>query len=275
MKKILLMIFTFLCFIPFTWVNAQECKYSVTGTSLTDTNPNGTPASYTYNIVCVPDKSSKSVSCRVNTCSWSTSTTSKCTYEDMQTDVDYDDFLQGSFGCADSLYGIVKTSQVGSSYIGGYTKVNLTHLVSSSTKSKYSDVSFTTCLLTNKSELEEEAKNGNNDNHGNSNVSIGWDFSDGDCTSYLGDGSKGTPMYYLNFVFNLIKYAAIILLLVLTIVDFLKAIVSGKDDEIKKATSKTIKRVIICIIIFFLPTLINFLLELLGLSTNPTCGIGG
>lgn len=96
------------------------------------------------------------------------------------------------------------------------------------------------------------------------------------CDSLLGKiNDKNAPAYYINFAFNLIKYIAIVLLFVLTIVDFAKATASSKDDAIKKAAVNALKRLIIAAIIFFLPILINFLLELLGWVTDPTCGIGG
>ena len=46
------------------------------------------------------------------------------------------------------------------------------------------------------------------------------------------------------------------------------------NDALKKALQKTIKRLVICIVIFFLPRLINFILGLLGIVDDPTCGIG-
>ena len=99
--------------------------------------------------------------------------------------------------------------------------------------------------------------------------------ADVDCSSYLGYvGTKGTPAYYLDFVFQIMKYIAIVLLFVLTVVDFAKATASNKDDAIKKALQTAVKRTIIAVIIFFLPILVNFILDLLGVvSTNPTCGI--
>ena len=95
------------------------------------------------------------------------------------------------------------------------------------------------------------------------------------CDSILGSTENpNEPAYYLNFAFNILKYAAIVVLFVFTILDFAKATTSDKDDALKKALQSTIKRIIICIIIFFLPTLINFVLSLLGVVDDPTCGIG-
>lgn len=106
-----------------------------------------------------------------------------------------------------------------------------------------------------------------------SNISIDFNTEDG-CESYLGNPKlKGTPAYYLQFAFNLIKYIAIIMLLVLTIVEYAKAVVSSNQDAIKKATMNTVKRLILAAVIFMLPMLIEFLFKVLGLYSSTTCGI--
>lgn len=105
---------------------------------------------------------------------------------------------------------------------------------------------------------------------------IDWNFDADSCNSILGEISdNNSPAHYLNFAFNIIKYAAIVILFVFTIIDFTKAITASKDDAIKKASQNMIKRLIIAAIIFFLPYIIIFILEILGIVTNnPTCGIG-
>lgn len=80
------------------------------------------------------------------------------------------------------------------------------------------------------------------------------------------------PAYYIHFAFNLMKYIAIAILIVFTFINYISAIASSNDDALKKANKNFIKRLIICVIIFFLPMLIEFLLELLGLVNDPLCG---
>ena len=75
----------------------------------------------------------------------------------------------------------------------------------------------------------------------------------------------------LQDIFDIIKFADVILVVVLPIVTFTKAIAKG-GDELKKAINVTIKRVIIGIIIFFIPILIDFIFDAIGLYN--TCGIG-
>ena len=77
---------------------------------------------------------------------------------------------------------------------------------------------------------------------------------------------------FLQQVFNVIKYAGPLLCLVMSIVDFVKAAASQDKDALVKAGKTTGKRVVYALILFFIPTLINFLFPLLGWV--GTCGIG-
>lgn len=105
----------------------------------------------------------------------------------------------------------------------------------------------------------------------NSFINMDFDISNG-CQSYLGDpDDEESPAYYLQFAFNILKYAAIVMLFVFTIMDFTKAVASSKDDAIKKAAQNAIKRLVIAVIIFLLPILIEFVLSLVGIYSD--CGI--
>ena len=114
------------------------------------------------------------------------------------------------------------------------------------------------------------------DSISNNQVIKDWEISSDDkCNSILGrvDDST-TPAYYLDFAFKLIKYAAIIYLIVLTIIEYVKAITSQDAEALKKATRISLRRVILCVIIYSLPILINFIFKILGFVDSPTCGIG-
>ena len=73
-------------------------------------------------------------------------------------------------------------------------------------------------------------------------------------------------------IFTVIRIAVPILLIVLIAKDLLTATTAGKEDEMKKAQASAIKRIIIAVIIFFLPSLINLIAGLAGIT--GTCGIG-
>ena len=68
----------------------------------------------------------------------------------------------------------------------------------------------------------------------------------------------------INKAMTYIRIAVPILLIGLIIVDFATAIFAESDDKMKKAQSKVIKRIIIAIVIFFVPTLINLLFNIVN-----------
>lgn len=98
------------------------------------------------------------------------------------------------------------------------------------------------------------------------------------CDSLLGNpkadgsnGSKASPAYYMSFAFSVMRYAAIILLIVMTIMDFTSAVAAQDNDVMRKSISKLGKRAVMCVIIFLLPTLIDFVLQFLHQSQVSDC----
>ena len=73
---------------------------------------------------------------------------------------------------------------------------------------------------------------------------------------------------------ELLRIAGAVLFVGLGIADFAKATMSGEQDLLKKASSNFIKRGIALVILFLLPIVLNLILKLAGISTNPLCGIG-
>lgn len=94
-----------------------------------------------------------------------------------------------------------------------------------------------------------------------------------ECQTIFGDPTDiDCPAYWIQWILNIMKYIAIAALLVLSIFDFIKALISNDNDAMKKAITTTAKRFVFCVIIFFLPILVDFLMELFGAS--GTCGMG-
>jgi len=92
------------------------------------------------------------------------------------------------------------------------------------------------------------------------------------CESLLGNpDTEGQPAWYLTKTFEIIRYIAIGLVLVFTIMDFVGAVTSSDDDSLKKATSKLITRLILCVLIFLLPMLIKFILKYLNNRAIDLC----
>ncbi len=93
------------------------------------------------------------------------------------------------------------------------------------------------------------------------------------CKHMFGDpNTEGDFANYLQQIFNVFKYLAPALVIVLSTVEFIKAAASDDKDALMKASKKTGVRIVLAIALFFLPGLINFLFEKLG--WYGTCGIG-
>lgn len=87
------------------------------------------------------------------------------------------------------------------------------------------------------------------------------------------EGELNEAGLFLQDSFTLIKIVTPILVLILTTIDYLKAISSSNADILKKTNQRTMKRIIIGLVIFFLPYLLELLFYLFGLYDISDCGI--
>lgn len=78
------------------------------------------------------------------------------------------------------------------------------------------------------------------------------------------DGPVQGVFTTLGWVFFILKILIPIILIIFGSIDFGKAMLSNKDDEIKKSAKTLVLRAIAGIIIFFIPTVLNFIVELIG-----------
>ena len=91
-------------------------------------------------------------------------------------------------------------------------------------------------------------------------------MDDENCGVFGDPDSEEYFAYYLQKVFDVIKIAGPILLIVMTIMDLTRITAEAKQDgELQKLGIKTLKRVIYAVIIFVLPTFLSFVFELIGL----------
>lgn len=82
---------------------------------------------------------------------------------------------------------------------------------------------------------------------------------------------------FLGKIINWVRILAPALLIVLGAVDIGSVVISEDRDNVKKATSKFIKRCICAIAIFFVPLIVKVLLDISGITgtlvDDPMCGI--
>ncbi len=81
--------------------------------------------------------------------------------------------------------------------------------------------------------------------------------------SYCSNENFLKPFRLLGRVFSVIKILIPVIILTFGVVDFFKAVIASKDDEIKKATKSLLMRIIAGVIIFFLPAIVHFIFRLI------------
>ena len=76
----------------------------------------------------------------------------------------------------------------------------------------------------------------------------------------------------LQYVWTAIRIVTPVLLVILITKDMVQAVMAGEEKQIKEAQSNAVKRIIVGIIIMFVPTIVNLILDLMGKGLD-TCGI--
>ena len=99
-----------------------------------------------------------------------------------------------------------------------------------------------------------------------------------DCESLFGNKDDEKSIAYLvNEILGYVRIAVPILLIVLGIIDFARATVASKEDEMKKAQKDFIIRAIAAIAVFFAPQIVAILMHLADIVWEglgySTCGI--
>ena len=99
-----------------------------------------------------------------------------------------------------------------------------------------------------------------------------------DCDSLFGDKNDEKSIAYLvNEILGYVRIAVPILLILLGIIDFAKATVAGKDDQMKKAQKDFVIRVVAGVAVFFAPQIVGIIMKLADIVWEglgySTCGI--
>lgn len=96
--------------------------------------------------------------------------------------------------------------------------------------------------------------------------------TNGNCNSVLGSVQDPESVaYLLQQIFSVIKFITPVMVLGFCSMDFIKATASQDKDLLQKAIKTSITRLIVGLIVFMLPVLINFVFDLLG--WYGTCGV--
>ncbi len=101
----------------------------------------------------------------------------------------------------------------------------------------------------------------------NANIDMSKYDQDQNCDSLLGDrNDEKSVMWLIDKALKVIQIVGPIMVVVLSSIDFAKVIVSGDDEAMAKAGKKLGIRLILAAALFFIPLLVNLLLDTFGLT---------
>lgn len=96
-----------------------------------------------------------------------------------------------------------------------------------------------------------------------------------DTDSQFSCGTLGDLADLVKIGYFIIEMVALVILVVFTVLDYAKVILSGEQDEMKKTNKRLATRLIIMVVLLLLPALINFVLGVFNIegfnSENPLC----
>lgn len=78
------------------------------------------------------------------------------------------------------------------------------------------------------------------------------------CTDFKG------AVQIVGLILKVIQWVVPIILILLGTIDLVKAVIAGKEDDIKKNQTTLIKRVIAAVIVFLVPLIVGILMGMIG-----------
>lgn len=93
-----------------------------------------------------------------------------------------------------------------------------------------------------------------------------------ECKGILGNpDNEDSVAWFLVKILDYLKLLGPLMILVLSSLDFAKAILMSDDESLKKAQSSLITRLILAALLFILPTLIEVILDIFGFTSSDVC----
>ena len=77
-------------------------------------------------------------------------------------------------------------------------------------------------------------------------------------------------IYFIKELLNMVWYIIPMGLIVMTTIDLAKSVVSSGSDEMQKNGKMVIKRIILCMALFLIPTIVNFAINMVSLVVTDS-----
>ena len=177
-----------------------------------------------------------------------------------------DDFKINATGSSDSFYSLDSSmnyihylnSESGVLECGSVKKLFMASSGSNRYKICYSESNCSrggnkyTLLLSNSEDSDSSKATNDSENKTTNNGGSG--ASDNSCNPTTG---LGPSLIFIGHIVRIAKILIPLVIIVMGIMDFFRAITAGKDDEIKKSAKSFVWRLVAGVVIFFLPSVIS------------------
>ncbi len=104
-------------------------------------------------------------------------------------------------------------------------------------------------------------------NTGNDNEAT--DTATGGGSAGCGEVITGDFKAWLTNAFSFMRNVGVAVCVLLTVVDFVSVIIGAKEDDLKNAFNRSVKRLIAAILLILTPVLVNFIIDIV----NSTSGV--
>ena len=79
------------------------------------------------------------------------------------------------------------------------------------------------------------------------------------------ESDKCETVPYIKNIYNIIRFLVPVIIIVLSVIDFAGVVISGEDDKMEKAKKKFVIRIIVGIVILFIPIILELILKIAGI----------
>lgn len=79
------------------------------------------------------------------------------------------------------------------------------------------------------------------------------------------ENDKCETIPYIKTIYNFVRFLVPVIIIVLSIIDFAGVVISGEDDKMEKSKKKFVIRIIVGIVILFIPIILELLLKIIGI----------
>jgi len=104
--------------------------------------------------------------------------------------------------------------------------------------------------------FDDDSTNVNEDKEKNTDTDTG-------TVTYCNDPAIKKPLVFIGNIINIAKILLPLILIIFGVIDFFKAVISLKPEELGKSIKSLVMRTVAAVIIFFIPTIISLVFKLL------------